>query len=83
MRFNKFQEAIARTYGGGDFAYLIEPDATRAELDRCGDTLFRFLMIELGDEGEWKMDSKTAEQRMNSAIRDCELALAAVQKVQP
>ena len=67
VTLNVWQKEIARSYDGGDYAYLAEKDEISDEdLDRCGDTLFQFLMIELAD-GE---DCGTLEE----AIRRCESA---------
>lgn len=64
---NAWQKAIARSYGGGDHAHFAEKGEVRAaDLDACGDTLFRFLMIELAD----REDCDTLEE----AIRRCESA---------
>lgn len=64
---NDWQKEIARHYGSGDYAYLAERgEISRTDLDDCGDTLFRFLMVELAD----KEDCDTLEE----AIRRCESA---------
>lgn len=50
MRLNAWQKSIARTYGGGDYAHIADHGEVSAdELETCGDTLFRFLMVELAD----------------------------------
>lgn len=50
MRLNAWQTAVARTYGAGDYAYLAQQGGISSEdLETCGDTLFRFLMVELAD----------------------------------
>lgn len=41
---NPWQQVLARTYGEGDFAHVASIDDARD----VGDTLFLFLMIELG-----------------------------------
>ena len=67
ITLNAWQKKIAYSYGGGDYADLAEKGEMSAEdLDGCGDTLFRFLMVELAD-GE---DCDTLEE----AIRRCESA---------
>jgi len=64
---NASQKQIARSYGGGDYAHFAEKGAFRAaDLDTCGDALFRFLMVELADSE----DCDTLEE----AIRRCESA---------
>ena len=67
VALNAWQKQIARSYGGGDYAYLAErSEIGPAALDDCGDTLFRFLMVELADSE----DCDTLEE----AIRRCESA---------
>lgn len=47
---NEAQTVCARTYAGGEFAHLVEePTTWRGFIDSCGDTLFRFMMLELSD----------------------------------
>lgn len=43
------QVTIARKYADGEFAYVLgcpTLEVLRGALDQCGDTLFKFLMIE-------------------------------------
>ena len=64
MVLNAWQKAIARSYSGGDYAHLADQgEIGAADLDGCGDTLFRFLMVELAD----REDCDTLEE----AIRRC------------
>lgn len=52
MRLNPVQLVAARAYGNAEELLLVE-DLThsfpRGNITRCGDTLFRFLMLELED----------------------------------
>ena len=51
MILNAWQRAVAATYDEGAFDYLVEDGAIDpGALDTCGDTLFKFLMIELADK---------------------------------
>lgn len=77
---NKFQAAVAKTYGGGDYAHLADSEAWHGEAQSCGDTLFLFLMIELSDDGE-PMNSEVAEQRLEKAREDIGGALWAIGRV--
>jgi hypothetical protein len=74
---NQFQRAAADVYGGGDYAHIT--DKTEAEADTHGDTLFTFIMRELGDEPTWSMDQESAVQRMENAIRELQEVLEAIQ----
>jgi len=67
VALNAWQKEIARSYGGGDYAYLAEKGEIGApDLDDSGDTLFRFLMIELADSEDC--------DTLDEAIRRCENA---------
>lgn len=66
---NKFQQAIADTYMGGEFKHLESPED-------AGDTLYLFLIRELGEPD---MDAETAEQRLITAMQDLDHALQAIQ----
>lgn len=70
---NAFQQAAAEVYGGGDFAHFADMTGTQAmdELAIAGDTLFKFVMVELGD-GEDCDSLDTAKQRIATAISDLE-----------
>jgi hypothetical protein len=76
---NKFQNAVAKVYGGGDYAYMAKlPKAEAPErYNNCGDTLFAFLMRELADDGE-PMSAGLARARIESAMRDVNEAYNAV-----
>lgn len=71
------QVAVASTYGGGDYAHLADNEHWRHDIEDCGDSLFRFLMIELSDAED--CDSRElAEKRICMAIDDLQGALAEV-----
>jgi hypothetical protein len=81
---NIFQKAVAKTYGGGDYAYMADLPAREApeHYNDCGDTLFTFLMRELADEGEKSpMDQETAVQRLQSAMSDLNHATGEVESL--
>src|SRR4051794_26840424 len=80
---NGFQKSVLKTYAGGDFAHYIEIDEQgkfrddhefRDELAVCGDTLLRFLMVELSEE-EGCDSIDEACNRTRSAIEDLTGAL--------
>lgn len=72
---NAYQQAAAKVYGGGDFAHFADITSTQAldgiELRECGDTLFKFVMIELST-GEDCDSLDTAKQRIATAISELE-----------
>lgn len=82
---NKYQIAVTKVYGGGDFAHFDELDADQyaLALRNCGDTLFKFLMIELADEEscEHKMTKGEAALRLARAANDMQSAWFAVESV--
>ena len=45
MIFTPLQKRVAQHYAGGEFAHILDTD----ELPDCGDTLFRFCILEAGD----------------------------------
>lgn len=75
MILNAWQKAVAHTYGGGDYSYLIEQaEVSREDLADCGDTLFVFLMVELSDQEDCDYQEEAvrrvarARDQINSAI---------------
>jgi hypothetical protein len=60
--FNKAQQIVQQTYGGGDYAHLTTLDECRD----AGDTLFTFLMIELADSEDCSTLEEAA-RRVDSA----------------
>jgi len=79
MKLNPYQAAAARVYGGGDFAYLADEGVSARDLANInvGDTLFRFVLIELSDS-EGCEDMETAVRRIEIAIRDLSEVLNAL-----
>ena len=79
MILNSWQRAIARTYDGGDYAYLCDqPEVTREELADCGDTLFVFLIVELGDQEGCDSDDE-AIRRVARAREQVDAAIAVLE----
>ncbi len=72
-----WQQAVCRTYGEGDFASLADDPDWYSALDEIGDTLFRFLMVELST-AEDCADFDEAIARLNTARDDVERAITAV-----
>lgn len=66
---NPFQQICAQTYGEGDFSHVENLDQVR----ETRDTLFAFLMIELGT-------SEGCDNR-EEALRRLEMAMADIQRV--
>ena len=79
---NKFQIAVAKVHGGGDYAYIIDvpPDEAVAVYEDCGDTLFTFFMRELSDD-VGSMRISTALQRMETARREVQDAIDAIERL--
>jgi hypothetical protein len=79
MKTSPWSKAAARAYCGGDFQHFAQYDEIAPEdLAACGDTLFRFLMIELSrQEGCDSRDE--AIRRCESACRDIEQVIAALE----
>lgn len=71
---NEFQKMAAKVYGGGDYAHI----KSKAETIDIGDTLFRFIMIELSDDEDCD-ELETAITRMRMARDDIEAVLTALQ----
>ena len=77
---NASQRVVCKAYGGGDFNHYADDPDWRHSIDQCGDTLFRFLMIELSD-GEDCEDAETAVQRLIRARDDIEHAIDAIARL--
>jgi hypothetical protein len=80
-KLNPFQVAAAKAYGGGDYSYIADEsnyDAAMAQSADVGDTLFTFIMRELANDPGDVMESETARQRMESAIRDVQTVIDAL-----
>lgn len=85
---NKFQKLLCRTYCNGEYAHLAEADLPdqwewRPLLDVCGDTLFKFLMLELADEEGQPMTREIMVTRLEQAHHDVEKALWDLDKSYP
>jgi hypothetical protein len=74
MSLTKFQQIATKVYGGGDYDYI----KTEDEAEDLGDTLFKFVLLELG-EGEDCDSLDTAITRMRVARDDIEAVLTALQ----
>ena len=72
--FNPFQRACAAAYGDGDFAHV----ESLGDVREMQDTLFTFLMIELGT-GEGCTDRVEAVRRLEMAQANIEEVLVAIQ----
>lgn len=74
---NRWQQAIANTYDGGEHAHLIEMPDWQEYLKTCGDGLFQFIITELGD-GEDCGSLETATLRLGTALHQVAECLAAL-----
>ena len=74
------QVTIARKYADDEFAYVLgcpTLEAFRGGLDQCGDTLFKFLMIETS-KGEDCLSHVATMKRLELALGDLAKVLDAV-----
>lgn len=79
---NKFQLAVAKKYGGGDYSTMFNCNTKTADAAKeVGDTLFAFLMIELSAKEACNSKAE-ALARINSAINDLETARNAIASTQ-
>lgn len=79
MLLNDWQRAVARTYGDRDYAHFdVDGAISDDDLDRCGDTLFVFLMLELSDAEDCD-SSEEAIRRLESARRQLDGAIDALE----
>lgn len=62
-----WQDAARKAYGDGDYADM----STRDNLEACGDTLFKFVMIELSRREDCNSFAE-AQGRIRRAIQDLE-----------
>lgn len=67
--YNETQQRILKEYHGGEFAYLCEPDATKEELENCGDGLLVFVVREISGS-EFCESISEAYERINRAADD-------------
>ncbi len=71
---NAWQKAVANNYCHGDFAHFRRDPNWRANLDGCGDSLFRFLMIELSTQEDCD-SAEEAINRLENAREDIDSAI--------
>lgn len=79
------QQAVARTYGDGDFSYLADSQGRlqfAGDLNEVGDTLLRYLMIELDAKDDCH-DNDEAVRRLEQTIRQVQEVTAAVENLDP
>jgi hypothetical protein len=74
--FNPFQRACANAYCDGDFVYVADIEQVRA----VHDTLFTFLMIELGTNEDCDTREE-ALRRLEMAIGNIQDVAAAIEKI--
>ena len=77
---NDIQKAVCLAYGDGDFAYIAGEPNWRELVSACGDTLFRFIMVELSTEEDCE-DIVTAFFRLRRARADIECAMLAIERM--
>jgi hypothetical protein len=83
MQLNDWQKAVARTYGDGDYRHFeVDGKISDDDLERCGDTLFIFLMLELSGAEDCD-SSDEAIRRLENARRQLGDAIDAVTAVSP
>lgn len=75
---NAFQRACADAYGSGDFAHVRDIEEAR----EAGDTLFTFLMIELGSS-EGCDSAEEAVRRLDMAVADIQGVAEAIHRGGP
>ena len=75
-KLNSFQNTVKQTYSDGDHSYI----TAIKETEDIGDSLFRFLMHELANS-EGCEDQNTALNRLETAKRDIETAIEAVESL--
>ncbi|MDI1295426.1 MAG: hypothetical protein PSY12_06005 [bacterium] len=75
--FNPFQQACANAYCDGDFARVTDIEQVRAMYD----TLFTFLMIELGTTEDCDTREE-ALRRLETAMGNIQDVAAAIDKIQ-
>ena len=75
--WNAYQRAVLATYAEGEFQHLIKSRPGTITHDDLGDTLLRFLLIELSNDEDC-CDHETACHRLSRAINDVQMSLQAV-----
>lgn len=74
---NRWQKAVCKTYGNGDYRHLTRNPRWHDELDTLGDSLLAFILIELSDAEDCE-DAETALNRLETARADIDGAIAQV-----
>jgi hypothetical protein len=76
---NPWQKTAANSYGGGDFAHIAAYEGLLLQqaVKECGDTLFKFIMIEL-DTSEDCLDEDEAFRRISMAKGNLDEVLEAL-----
>lgn len=77
---NAAQKSVIATYENGEFSELLDSESEeefQKTLDSCGDTLFKFLMIELSSKEDCD-STETAYQRMSTVIQQVESVTQAI-----
>lgn len=80
---NKAQTVCLQSYATGDFAHLLEIESKEsfdAAIDDCGDTLLRFLMIELSTSEDCD-STETAVRRIMTTISDLKVVSDAIESL--
>lgn len=78
MKMNSYMKVAAQIYGDGDYRHLAgKSEITMSDLD-VGDTLFRFIMIELSSEEDCT-DLGTAISRMRTAKEEIDMVIHAME----
>lgn len=78
MILNEFQKSVLRTYGEGEFAYLIEEGIE--DPFALGDTLLTFFLVELSTSEDCNT-VEDAEGRLIMARTDLDVALMAIEQL--
>lgn len=77
---NAWQKAVCEIYGSGDYCHLHKNPRWKDAIEDIGDTLFRFLMIELSDAEDCE-DAETAMQRLQAVRDDIDQAIRQVMRL--
>lgn len=77
---NAWQKAVCETYSSGDYQHLHKNPRWKDAVEDLGDTLFRFLMIELSDSEDCE-NAETALQHLEAVRDDINLAIEQVMRL--
>ena len=85
FELTEWQKEAARAYGGGDFAYIADQtyashEAFKADLVGMSDSLFQFIMIELGANEDCD-DVVEAANRMGAALSEIQSVISAIENM--